>query len=59
MALLRRSVDQSLLALIEESGRNVVRTALLLRELISDRDEVADYIPSKTVSHVRIVRKAK
>jgi len=36
MALLRRSVDQSLLALIEESGRNVVRTALLLRELISD-----------------------
>jgi uncharacterized protein Yka (UPF0111/DUF47 family) len=36
MALLRRSVDESLLALIDESGRNVVRTALLLRELISD-----------------------
>src|SRR5271165_390257 len=36
MALLRRSVDESLLALIDESGRNVVRTTLLLRELISD-----------------------
>jgi uncharacterized protein Yka (UPF0111/DUF47 family) len=36
MAVLRRSVDQSLLALIDESGRNVVRTTLLLRELISD-----------------------
>ena len=36
MALLRRSLDGSLLALIGESGRNVVRTTLLLRELISD-----------------------
>ena len=36
MALLRRSVDESLLALLGESGRNVVRTTLLLRELISD-----------------------
>ena len=36
MALLRRSVDERLLALVDESGRNVVRTTLLLRELISD-----------------------
>jgi len=36
MALLRRSVDEGLLELIEESGRNVVTTTLLLRDLISD-----------------------
>ena len=36
MALLRRTVDRGLLELIEESGRNVVRTTLLLRDLISD-----------------------
>jgi uncharacterized protein len=36
VALLRRTVDQGLLELIEESGRNVVRTTLLLRDLISD-----------------------
>jgi predicted phosphate transport protein (TIGR00153 family) len=36
VALLRRTVDRGLLELIEESGRNVVRTTLLLRDLISD-----------------------
>jgi len=36
MVLLRRSVDEGLLELFEESGRNVVATALLLRDLISD-----------------------
>ena len=41
MRLLRRSADQDLLVLVEESGRNVVRTALLLRELIADYPERA------------------
>jgi predicted phosphate transport protein (TIGR00153 family) len=41
MALLRKPVDEDLLALIEESGRNVVRTAVLLHELISDYPERA------------------
>jgi uncharacterized protein len=36
MALLRRTVDQGLLELIEESGRNQLRTTTLLRELIAD-----------------------
>src|SRR6202165_3346302 len=36
MALLRRTVDQGLLELIEESGRNQLRTTVLLRELIAD-----------------------
>jgi uncharacterized protein Yka (UPF0111/DUF47 family) len=36
MVMLRRPLDQGLLELLEESGRNVVRTTLLLRELISD-----------------------
>jgi uncharacterized protein Yka (UPF0111/DUF47 family) len=36
MVLLRRTLDQGLLDLIEESGRNVVRTTVLLRELIAD-----------------------
>ena len=39
MGLLRRRVDEGLLELIEESGRNVVATTLLLRELISDYPE--------------------
>jgi len=34
--LLRRSLDEPLLALLEESGRNVQRTALLLRDLLAD-----------------------
>jgi len=41
MALMRRSVDEGLLGLIEECGRNVVATTLLLRELISDYPERA------------------
>jgi uncharacterized protein Yka (UPF0111/DUF47 family) len=36
MALRRRTVDEGLQELIEESGRNVVRTTVLLRDLISD-----------------------
>jgi uncharacterized protein Yka (UPF0111/DUF47 family) len=41
MALLRRSLDEQLLALLEESGRNVQRTALLLRDLLADYPERA------------------
>src|SRR3984957_16368430 len=41
MALLRRSPDDELLALIEESGRNVLRTTLLLRDLLTDYPERA------------------
>jgi uncharacterized protein Yka (UPF0111/DUF47 family) len=41
MALLRRALDEPLLALLEESGRNVQRTALLLRDLLSDYPERA------------------
>src|ERR1019366_5942954 len=41
MALLHRTVDEGLLALIEESGRNIRRTTLLLRDLITDYPERA------------------
>jgi uncharacterized protein Yka (UPF0111/DUF47 family) len=41
MSLLRRPVDGDLLALYEESGRNVLRTTLLLRELLGDYPERA------------------
>ncbi len=41
MALLRRSVDEGVLDLIEESGRNVLRTTVLLRELLADYPERA------------------
>src|SRR3984885_7910040 len=41
MALLRRSVDENLLELVEESGRNVLRTSLLLRDLLADYPERA------------------
>ncbi|HEX2702491.1 MAG TPA: DUF47 family protein [Solirubrobacteraceae bacterium] len=41
MALLRRSIDEPLLALLEESGRNVQRTALLLRDMLADYPERA------------------
>ncbi len=41
MALLRRPLDEPLLALLEESGRNVQRTALLLRDLLTDYPEHA------------------
>jgi uncharacterized protein Yka (UPF0111/DUF47 family) len=41
MALLRRPLDEPLLALLEESGRNVQRTALLLRDLLADYPERA------------------
>jgi uncharacterized protein Yka (UPF0111/DUF47 family) len=41
MPLLRRSIDEPLLALLEESGRNVQRTALLLRDLLTDYPERA------------------
>ena len=36
MALLRRSPDENLLELISESGRNIVRTTVLLRDLLAD-----------------------
>jgi uncharacterized protein Yka (UPF0111/DUF47 family) len=36
MALLKRPVDETLLALYEESGRNVQRACLLLRDLLAD-----------------------
>jgi predicted phosphate transport protein (TIGR00153 family) len=41
MALLRRSVDEGVLELIDESGRNVLRTTVLLRELLADYPERA------------------
>jgi uncharacterized protein len=37
----RRAADESLLELISESGRNVLRTALLLRDLLADYPERA------------------
>ena len=42
MALFRRGYDQETLALFEESGRNVQRTALLLRDLLVDYPERAE-----------------
>jgi uncharacterized protein Yka (UPF0111/DUF47 family) len=43
MGLLRRApMDEELLALVEESGHNVQRTALLLRDLLADYPERAD-----------------
>jgi uncharacterized protein Yka (UPF0111/DUF47 family) len=36
MVLLKRPVDETLLALYEESGRNVQRACLLLRDLLAD-----------------------
>ncbi len=41
MPHLRRTADSELLALIEESGRNIVKTAMLLRELLADYPEQA------------------
>jgi predicted phosphate transport protein (TIGR00153 family) len=41
MSLLRRTADDTLLELLAESGRNVVRTALLLRDLLADYPERA------------------
>ena len=41
MALLRRAPDDQLLGLVEEAGRNVQRTALLLRDLLADYPERA------------------
>lgn len=41
MALLRRPVDQGLLELFEESGRNVQRASLLLRDMLADFPERA------------------
>ena len=41
MSLLRRSVDGDLLGLVEESGHNVLRTTLLLRDLLADYPERA------------------
>jgi predicted phosphate transport protein (TIGR00153 family) len=41
MALWRRTADATLLELISESGRNVLRTALLLRDLLADYPERA------------------
>ena len=41
MALHRSAPDPELLTLFEESGRNVQRSALLLRDLLSDYPEQA------------------
>src|SRR5436189_2804980 len=41
MPLLRRRVDDGLLELFEESGRNVQRSSLLLREMLADFPERA------------------
>ena len=41
MALRRSAPDPQLLSLFEESGRNVQRSALLLRDLLSDYPEQA------------------
>jgi uncharacterized protein len=40
--LFRRPLDQELLDLVEESGRNVQRASLLLRDLLADYPEHAD-----------------
>jgi uncharacterized protein Yka (UPF0111/DUF47 family) len=42
MTLLRRAVDVAVLELLEESGRNVHRATLLLRDLLLDYPERAD-----------------
>ena len=42
VALRRPPVDTEVLVLLEESGRNVQRTALLLRDLLTDYPERAD-----------------
>jgi len=42
MPLLRRSHDRLLLDLLEESGRNVQRAALVLRDVVSDYPEHAE-----------------
>jgi len=39
MSIFRAHVDDSVLSLVEESGRNVQRTCLLLRDLLSDYPE--------------------
>src|SRR5437879_328412 len=41
MPLLRRRVDDGLLELFEESGRNVQRASLLLRDMLADFPERA------------------
>ncbi len=41
MSLLRRGDDATLLALVEEAGRNVQRCGLLLRDLLIDYPERA------------------
>jgi uncharacterized protein Yka (UPF0111/DUF47 family) len=41
MAILRRAPDEQLLGLLEEAGRNVQRTSLLLRDLLVDYPERA------------------
>jgi uncharacterized protein len=41
MSLLRRSIDGSLMALVEEAGRNVQRSSLLLRDLLAEFPEHA------------------
>ncbi len=39
MSLLRRAVDPVLMSLVEEAGRNVQRSGLLLRDLLVDYPE--------------------
>ncbi len=41
MSLLRRRVDEPLMVLVEEAGRNVQRSGLLLRDLLKDFPEHA------------------
>ncbi len=41
MSLLRRGMDGSLMELVEEAGRNVQRSGLLMRELLADFPEHA------------------
>ncbi len=41
MPLLRRSIDGSLMALVEEAGRNVQRSSLLLRDMLAEFPEHA------------------
>src|SRR5258708_15708272 len=41
MAILKRRVDEGLLELFEESGRNVQRSSLLLRDMLTDFPERA------------------
>jgi uncharacterized protein Yka (UPF0111/DUF47 family) len=51
MRLLTRSVDPALTALVEEAGRNVERSATLLRELLTEFPEHASLADDLSITH--------